>query len=59
MGLFHKGKDLDVGKKINWLHMHQDDENEILMHFRKNSKNLCILDDPINIDWDGNELKII
>ena len=33
-------------------------ENEILMHLRKNAsqKSEISLDEPLNIDWDGNEL---
>ena len=33
-------------------------ENEILMHLRKNQnhKNEISIDEPLNIDWDGNEL---
>ena len=33
-------------------------ENEILMHLRKNNlqKSEISLDEPLNIDWDGNEL---
>lgn len=33
-------------------------ENEILMHLRKRSqvKNEISIDDPLNVDWDGNEL---
>ncbi|MFI3324572.1 MAG: RNA polymerase sporulation sigma factor SigE [Clostridia bacterium] len=33
-------------------------ENEILMHLRKSSnlKNEISIDDPLNVDWDGNEL---
>jgi len=33
-------------------------ENEILMHMRKcqNHKNEVSIDEPLNIDWDGNEL---
>jgi RNA polymerase sporulation-specific sigma factor len=33
-------------------------ENEILMFLRKNthSKNEISLDEPLNVDWDGNEL---
>ena len=33
-------------------------ENEILMHFRKNSsrKGEISIDEPLNTDWDGNEL---
>lgn len=33
-------------------------ENEILMHLRKSSqlKNEMSIDEPLNIDWDGNEL---
>ena len=33
-------------------------ENEILMYFRKNAqqKNEISIDEPLNIDWDGNEL---
>lgn len=33
-------------------------ENEILMHLRKtaNQKNEMSIDEPLNIDWDGNEL---
>ena len=33
-------------------------ENEILMYLRKNSQSRCeiSLDEPLNVDWDGNEL---
>ena len=33
-------------------------ENEILMHLRKSTqlKNEISIDDPLNVDWDGNEL---
>ena len=33
-------------------------ENEILMYLRKNSARRCeiSLDEPLNVDWDGNEL---
>lgn len=33
-------------------------ENEILMHIRKNSGQKCevSIDEPLNVDWDGNEL---
>ena len=33
-------------------------ENEILMYLRKSSqlKNEVSIDDPLNVDWDGNEL---
>ena len=33
-------------------------ENEILMYLRKNSNNKTIvsIDEPLNVDWDGNEL---
>ena len=33
-------------------------ENEILMYLRKNSQTKCeiSLDEPLNVDWDGNEL---
>ncbi len=33
-------------------------ENEILMHLRKtaNQKNEMSIDEPLNVDWDGNEL---
>ncbi len=33
-------------------------ENEILMHLRKISglRNECSIDEPLNLDWDGNEL---
>ena len=33
-------------------------ENEILMHLRKSSqlRNEVSIDDPLNVDWDGNEL---
>ena len=33
-------------------------ENEILMYLRKTAqlKNEISLDDPLNVDWDGNEL---
>ncbi len=35
-------------------------ENEILMYLRKNNKKCSEIsfDDPLNIDWDGNELKL-
>ncbi len=35
-------------------------ENEILMYLRKNNKKRSEIsfDDPLNIDWDGNELKL-
>ncbi len=35
-------------------------ENEILMYLRKNNKKKTEIsfDDPLNIDWDGNELKL-
>ncbi|MFW6256797.1 MAG: RNA polymerase sporulation sigma factor SigE [Bacillota bacterium] len=35
-------------------------ENEILMYLRKNNKKKSEIsfDDPLNIDWDGNELKL-
>ena len=35
-------------------------ENEILMYFRKNAqqKNEISIDEPLNVDWDGNELLI-
>lgn len=35
-------------------------ENEILMYLRKNNRKKAELsfDDPLNIDWDGNELKL-
>lgn len=33
-------------------------ENEILMHLRKSVRlrNECSIDEPLNVDWDGNEL---
>ena len=33
-------------------------ENEILMHLRKNTqlRNELSIDEPLNVDWDGNEL---
>ena len=33
-------------------------ENEILMYLRKssNQKNVISIDEPLNVDWDGNEL---
>lgn len=33
-------------------------ENEILMYIRKNSQSRCevSIDEPLNVDWDGNEL---
>ncbi len=33
-------------------------ENEILMYLRKNNSQKCIIsfDEPLNVDWDGNEL---
>ncbi len=36
-------------------------ENEILMHLRRNSKIRAevSIDEPLNVDWDGNELFIV
>ena len=33
-------------------------ENEILMYLRKNNSQKCVIsfDEPLNVDWDGNEL---
>ena len=38
--------------------LHDASENEILMHLRKSSrqKEEVSLDEPLNVDWDGNEL---
>ncbi len=37
---------------------HVVSKNEILMHLRRNNKNRSEVsfDEPLNIDWDGNEL---
>ena len=36
-------------------------ENEILMYLRRNSKTKLevSIDEPLNVDWDGNELLLI
>jgi len=61
IGLIKAVKTFDVGKKIKLAtYASRCIENEILMYLRKNSKKRSEVsfDDPLNIDWDGNELKL-
>src|SRR5690554_4197113 len=61
IGLIKAVKTFDVGKKIKLAtYASRCIENEILMYLRKNNRKKAELsfDDPLNIDWDGNELKL-
>ena len=59
IGLIKAVNTFDGGKKIKLAtYASRCIENEILMHLRKSSKlrHEVSLDEPLNIDWDGNEL---
>ena len=59
IGLIKAVNTFDAGKKIKLAtYASRCIENEILMHLRRSSKLKMevSLDEPLNIDWDGNEL---
>jgi RNA polymerase sporulation-specific sigma factor len=61
IGLIKAVRTFDVEKKIKLAtYASRCIENEILMYLRKNNKKRTEVsfDDPLNIDWDGNELKL-
>ncbi len=61
IGLIKAVKTFDVSKNIKLAtYASRCIENEILMYLRKNNrrKTEVYFDDPLNIDWDGNELKL-
>lgn len=61
IGLIKAVRTFDVNKNIKLAtYASRCIENEILMHLRKNNKKRSEIsfDDPLNIDWDGNELKL-
>ncbi|MEJ6950929.1 RNA polymerase sporulation sigma factor SigE [Natronospora cellulosivora (SeqCode)] len=61
IGLIKAVRTFDVEKKIKLAtYASRCIENEILMYLRKNNKKRSEIsfDDPLNIDWDGNELKL-
>ena len=61
IGLIKAVHTFDVSKNIKLAtYASRCIENEILMYLRKNNKKRSELsfDDPLNIDWDGNELKL-
>ncbi|HLV10369.1 MAG TPA: RNA polymerase sporulation sigma factor SigE [Halanaerobiales bacterium] len=61
IGLIKAVRTFDVNKNIKLAtYASRCIENEILMYLRKNSKKRSEVsfDDPLNIDWDGNELKL-
>ncbi|ACL69671.1 RNA polymerase sporulation sigma factor SigE [Halothermothrix orenii] len=61
IGLIKAVKTFDVNKNIKLAtYASRCIENEILMYLRKNSRKKAEIsfDDPLNIDWDGNELKL-
>lgn len=61
IGLIKAVRTFDVEKKIKLAtYASRCIENEILMYLRKNNKKRSEVsfDDPLNIDWDGNELKL-
>lgn len=61
IGLIKAVRTFDVNKKIKLAtYASRCIENEILMYLRKNNKKRSEVsfDDPLNIDWDGNELKL-
>ena len=61
IGLIKAVKTFDVNKNIKLAtYASRCIENEILMYLRKNNKKRSEIsfDDPLNIDWDGNELKL-
>jgi len=61
IGLIKAVQTFDVEKNIKLAtYASRCIENEILMYLRKNNrkKSEISFDDPLNIDWDGNELKL-
>ncbi len=61
IGLIKAVRTFDVEKNIKLAtYASRCIENEILMYLRKNNKKRSEVsfDDPLNIDWDGNELKL-
>ncbi len=61
IGLIKAVRTFDVSKNIKLAtYASRCIENEILMYLRKNNKKRSEIsfDDPLNIDWDGNELKL-
>jgi RNA polymerase sporulation-specific sigma factor len=61
IGLIKAVRTFDVDKNIKLAtYASRCIENEILMYLRKNSRKRSEVsfDDPLNIDWDGNELKL-
>ncbi|MGM0501650.1 MAG: RNA polymerase sporulation sigma factor SigE [Bacillota bacterium] len=61
IGLIKAVNTFDVSKKIKLAtYASRCIENEILMYLRKNNKKRSELsfDEPLNVDWDGNELKL-
>ncbi|MFW5976374.1 MAG: RNA polymerase sporulation sigma factor SigE [Bacillota bacterium] len=61
IGLIKAVHTFDVSKNIKLAtYASRCIENEILMYLRKNNKKKSEIsfDDPLNIDWDGNELKL-
>lgn len=61
IGLIKAVKTFDVSKNIKLAtYASRCIENEILMYLRKNNKKRSEIsfDDPLNIDWDGNELRL-
>lgn len=61
IGLIKAVRTFDVEKNIKLAtYASRCIENEILMYLRKNNRKKAELsfDDPLNIDWDGNELKL-
>ena len=59
IGLIKAVNTFDPEKKSSWLHTPRAVlENEILMYLRRNNKTRSEVsfDEPLNIDWDGNEL---
>ncbi len=61
IGLIKAVRTFDVAKNIKLAtYASRCIENEILMFLRKNNKKRTEVsfDDPLNIDWDGNELKL-
>ena len=51
-------KELDKRAKAKYSYASRCIENEILMYLRRNSKRKTevSIDEPLNVDWDGNEL---
>jgi RNA polymerase sporulation-specific sigma factor len=61
IGLIKAVNTFDVSKKIKLAtYASRCIENEILMYLRRNNKKRSEVsfDEPLNIDWDGNELKL-